>query len=337
MVVLVSLASLFAKRVIRAKGKLWAELLAPLVAMTLACLRPNPVAGLELLKIQLVDLFLVKKAGEVTNFGAELAPANTTYFLSAMLAPVVVLGICCLLAVRGNKSKTAVHAQSALISTLVVSLAATCLMFFLTKRGIDQFAPFTMLLALLIASRTGGLNWMVGLVFLGNGAWSFVQWGNMHWKRQTKTNAEDYKRAIEFVSKSSKPGDIIGHSLWSEFGPLMYWGPEYVYLGGMDPVFQYRYNPETYWLMTLTCAGRELGQTSRYNPLKEPGKEEPISIAWPRDLKTTWLICAAKYNKDFQDAFKQDPAVKLVYQDSAVHVYQLPGIELKNVNGKPAR
>ncbi|HLO99528.1 MAG TPA: hypothetical protein VK171_13115, partial [Fimbriimonas sp.] len=89
MVVLVALASLFAKRVTRAKGKLWAELLAPVVAMGLACVRPNPIAGLELLKIQLFDLFMVKKAGEVTNFGSELAPATMNYFMSAMLGPII--------------------------------------------------------------------------------------------------------------------------------------------------------------------------------------------------------------------------------------------------------
>lgn len=327
MIVLLAIASLFAKAVVRSKTKPIAELVAPLVAMAVACLRPNLIQGLELLKIQLYDLFIVRRAGEVKNFGGELTPVNKVYFLSAMLAPIIVLAICCLLAIRGNKSKSASHAPSSILSGFIICLASAAIMVFITKRGVDQFAPFTVLLGILVAHRTGGLMWLTAVIFAGNSGWSIGNWAHEHWKRKNKNNSEAFKSASEWLAAHTKPGDIVGNMIWSDYGALVFWNPENRYLGGMDPVFQYRFNPETYWLMTLTPAGRELGQTSRYNPLKEPGKEEMVSIAWPRDLKTQWLVVGAKSYETFQGEFKKDPNVQLVYQDEGAHVYHLGPIE----------
>ena len=90
----------------------------------------------------------------------------------------------------------------------------------------------------------------------------------------------------------------------------------------MDPVFQYRYNPETYWLMTLNCAARDLGKTSKYNPLKIYNKEEDISTAWPRDLKTKWLFVSTDWNKEIQDELKKDKHTRIAYQDSHAIIYE---------------
>ena len=77
-----------------------------------------------------------------------------------------------------------------------------------------------------------------------------------------------------------------------------------------------------YWRMTLTCAGRDMGKTSPYDPMKVPDKEEPISVVYPRDMKTKWMFCSTGWGDAVQDELKKDPKAKIRYEDANVRIYE---------------
>ncbi len=310
----------FLQRGISKKGwNLWLELSCLIVALAVSCIRPGMIDGFQLMKIQLVDLMFVRRAGEVKNFGVELERVNLGYFNRAYLGPLITVGVAllCLMRFR-DKEKKAWAVWGALG---VVALSFT-ISVFLTRRGADQFAPFTIIAALCIFHQCKGISKFTAVAF---SLYSLSVTGmllNSNFQRKQRVNAADFQRGTEWLKAHTQEGEIVGHGVWSDFGPLFYWNPHNRYLGGMDPIFQYRFNPETYWLMTVNCAARDLGKTSRYNPAIVGDKEEDLSVAWPRDLNTKWLFCASDWNIELQNELKKDKNTRIAYKDSHVIIFE---------------
>jgi hypothetical protein len=319
LIVIVGFCTFLQRGIAKKQWNVWLELSCLVVALTVACIRPGIADGLQLLKIQLVDLMMVRRAGEVKNFGVELDRINLGYFNRAFLSPVIVLTISllCLLRFR-DKEKKAWAAWGAL-GVVAISFL---LSLFITRRGADQFAPFAIVAALCLFHQCKGIGKFAALVFGIHGVVVTSLFVHANLTRSSRFNATDYQKGTEWLAKNTEEGEIVGQGVWSDFGPLFFWGRHNRYLGGMDPVFQYRYNPETYWLMSLNCASRDLGKTSKYNPVKVFDKEEPISTVWPRDLKTKWLFCSSDWNAEVQDELKKDKKTKIAYKDSHVVIYE---------------
>ena len=65
MIILVGVFTFMQRGLYQKKWNLWLELSCLLVALTVACIRPGIWDGLQLLKIQLLDLMQVRRAGEI--------------------------------------------------------------------------------------------------------------------------------------------------------------------------------------------------------------------------------------------------------------------------------
>lgn len=319
MILLVGLFTFMQRGLYKKNWAPWLELSCLTVALAVACIRPGIIDGLELMKIQLLDLMQVRKAGEVKNFGVELEKINLAYFYRAFMSPVIVLaiGVVCFLRFRDKEKSTA-----ALWACFGVVVASFLLSLLITRRGVDQFAPFTVLAALLFFHLSKDLKKFTAVVFGLHIAYVLGAMGLQAIQRTHPRNATDYRGATEWLAANTQPGEIVGQSVWSDFGPLFYWNKHNRYFGGMDPIFQYRYNPSTYWIMTLTAAGRDPGKTAPYNPLKVSDKEEPISTVFPRDMKTRWLLCSKTWSEVTQEELKKDPHVKIRYEDQEARVYE---------------
>lgn len=319
MIIMVGGFTFLQRGLYKKQWNLWLELSCLVVALSVSCIRPGIPDGLQLLKIQLLDLMQVRRAGEVRNFGVELEKVNLTYFLRAYLSPLIVLAIAGVSYLRfRDKEKSTANIWAA----FCIVAAALILSVLITRRGIDQFAPFTILTALCVFQTCKDVRKFAAIVIGIHGLYVVMMMGLQAAQRDHPKNATDYKAATEWLIAHTEPGEIVGQGVWSDFGPLFYWDKHNRFFGGMDPIFQYRYNPETYWLQTLNAAGRDLGSTSRYNPLKAFDKEEPIPIIWPRELKTRWLFCGHGWNEEVQKILKENKHTKLRYEDKNARIYE---------------
>jgi hypothetical protein len=50
-----------------------------------------------------------------------------------------------------------------------------------------------------------------------------------------------------FLTQNAEPGDVVFHAKWDNFGPLFARNRSSLYLGGMDPIFQFAHDPRRYW------------------------------------------------------------------------------------------
>ena len=317
MVILVALSTALARKLLKKEWNAWIELSCVVTALTVAILRPGIPDGLALLKVQLIDLMVAKRSGVIPNFGSELAPVDPRYFLRSMLAPMVMFGFAIFFALRSKREKDGV----ALASGLLISLGAIGISMLITRRGVDQFVPFMITSSLLLIRQTGGLNLVAGLIFAGNALTSAGGFIWQHHQRSHKLNATDFRGASEWLIAHTQKGEIVGQAIWSEFGPLFFWNQHNRYFGGMDPIFQYTYSKEKYWAMSLGAPLRIPGETGTGNP-KELQEERPVSQVYPELFKTRWMITHRFTNPAMQDALKQDPKVKIRYEDENARVFE---------------
>jgi hypothetical protein len=258
-------------------------------------------------------------AGEVRNFGIELEKVNLPYFYRAFLSPLILLivSLVCLIRFR-DREKPVVG----LWGSVLMVAAAFILSAVITRRGVDQFAPFSVLTCLLVFRQCKNLTKFAAVVVGLHAVFVVGAFVKTNVDRVHPYNAADYRDATAWLAKNTAPGEIVGQSVWSDFGPLFYWDPHNRFLGGMDPIFQYKFDPGTYWLMTLNAQARDIGKSSKYNPAIVFDKEEELSRIYPREFKTKWLFCAADWNKEIQDEIKKDPHTKVAYRDSHAVIYE---------------
>jgi hypothetical protein len=320
LVILVAFATVVQRRFAKGKFSAWTELSCVLLALVFACLRPGLLDGLQLLKVQLFDLMLARRAGEITNFGVELNPADQKYFMYAMLGPVAVLFVGLLFAFR---TKGRQKSEGEMIGAMLVVLGSLLISMLITRRGVDQVAPFAILGGMLLVQRSGGFNILASLLLGGYSAFVVGTWGYKHQVRTTKHNITGFKKVGEWLTQNTEKGEIVGNALWSDFGPLFYWNRHNRFFSGMDPVFQYRRSPENYWLMTVNAPGRMLGRTSPFNPMKKLDEgEDLISTLWPEKLQARYMVIATSWNRPLQEELKNDPKTKMVYRDDFAIVYE---------------
>lgn len=321
MVFLVAAASVIQRRVQSGKWNGWLELSCIFVVLTAAVLRPGIPEGLQLLKIQLFDLMIAKQTGAIRNFGNELSPAHPEYFVNAFLTPCILMLVALLFSFRDRAASKA--SKTPALGALLVTLVALGIAFGLTKRGVDQFVPFGILTALMMIHRSGGITVAPALLIAAHSLIVVGQWGVGHWNRPNRYNAQVLRGAAEWCAKNTTKGEIIGQAVWSDFSSLFYWNKHNRYFGGMDPIFQYTYDKQKYWLMNLAAPGRDLGTTSTSNPLDTFDGEAPVSELYPRLMKAKYLVTSTGRNAAFHEAIMKDKNVKLVFDDGQGRVYRL--------------
>ena len=89
----------------------------------------------------------------------------------------------------------------------------------------------------------------------------------------------------------------------------------------MDPIFQYTFSKEKYWAMSLGAPLRIPGQTGNSDP-KDMKEEAPISEVFPKLFNTHWLVSHKFTHRAVQDALKEDPKVKVRYEDEYTTVFE---------------
>ena len=289
-----------------------------------AALRPGIKDGLQLMKIQLVDLFLVRRQNIIQNFGAELDKVDLSYFMRSMALPLALLILSLLFLLRKHSKGSYSIVQGALVVTLIASTVC----FFVTRRGVDQFVPFCVLTAVLLIKESGGFNWVSSLLcgtVLAFSGGNFVDVQHGKWG---KVGDFQFEPAAKWLARNTPQGTIIGQSVWSDFGPLLYFNKHNRYFGGMDPIFQYKFDEQQYWRMTLVAKGRGVGETGATNPLSGE-LEEPVSKVFPRDLKTSYVVISKNWNTALAEEIRGNPDTSVAFEDQNVVIFKFGALTLR--------
>ena len=224
-------------------------------------LRPNPVGAAKLVYIQVVKLLLEKREHAPLSFGVELYPFTWSDF-AAQLIPitaltVVALGYLVWLIARKRYRTIAPTRQIALWSSVILCAGFFLLAFTVARRSNEIFVGFAVVFVGLLAThqRAGGRAdrrpalalGLVALAFLAMTVQTLYRFETYVVAAAASYRPDRFKAASLWLREHARPGEIVFNVHWGMFPHLFFWNTSSYYISGMDPIFQYAYDPGLYW------------------------------------------------------------------------------------------
>jgi hypothetical protein len=316
----------------------WRKALAVLLGLTAGWLcRPNPVGAAKIVHVQLFKLMLEKQR-ETLLFGEEIKPVAPMDILLvfgpfvALLAGVFLISLVTLLLRRPN---LAAQRRTLLWSGLALSLLFFGMSVFVSMRNTEQWAPFAVIF--IACGFTCFLNprqteakpalGRISRIILTSLAVLII--GFMLWHSMTLykmyigfgVNPQKHRQAAEWLKDNAKPGEIVFHAAWDVFPYLFYWNPQNRYIGGMDPVFQYAYDPALYWKVHHIVTGQASSLTWGTREIYG-SRAERIYDVLVRDFGASYVFLDSR-TPGFLRYISHDPRFVLSFHDRQSAIFRL--------------
>lgn len=325
-------------------------------------LRPDALATASLLRVQLVELFTAKALDVPLTFAAELAPLDPMELARASgLFLAAWLGVVGLVVVRAVKASRAGHGSASLdgldreratlvLTALAVSAVFLALTLLSARRAMVQWVAFGFLAMPLLwnmrsdfadggldsgpaagdggsAVRRRGVLRLVALLLLGLHL-TWVGWRHALNVTQVAFRGSAFHQVADFLAERSQPGDTVFHARWDNFGPLFAHNRQNRYLGGMDPIFLYAHDPQSYWEFFYLSAEVSSEVTCNTYPCEEGGEVTDTHTVLTDHFGARWVVVEPYRNPLFSLYLLNDPryAVALETQREAVfEILPAPG------------
>jgi hypothetical protein len=251
-------------------------------------LRPNPLGAAKILYVQLIQFTLERLGGNLLDVGAELAPlrlkSNSNYL------PFILLLLASLLYIGWRYSRTdftlSVRERTNLISAVASAIGFFFLSVFFARRAFDLCSVFGVILLGLVFSRWLYEAWWARVVLIC--AFVFLVPYSLSLRNQVLAEGWDsarFQSAAKWIADNSNPRDIVFNARWEYFPELFFWNTKNVYVSGMDPVFQFAYDPVLYAKGYNLVADDKTDQSGQdpYNIIKEDFHARYVVLAKPFD------------------------------------------------------
>ena len=281
--------------------------------------RPVAFDAARLLYIQTVEQILVKHRGISLLWGTENLPFNP-YVLARNFVPFMLLWITAISTAAWMALKR-VGGESQgewvlMWSSLTLSIGSFFLTLFVGRRAYDLWTMFGVLFIAAVYTylfprfsfwreRTARNIAMLAIV----GAFSFMAFDSAA-KTMASMNGIGYppdtlREVALWLEKNSQPGDIVFNLRWSHFSPLFFWNQQNYYVGGLDPIFQYGYEPSLYWKYHHLSADQAAEQTCGAM-VCTPDTLQDTRVVLVRDFKANYLVLSKFQNPLVYDFLEND-------------------------------
>lgn len=213
-------------------------------------LRPHPIAAAKLFYIQVLQQMLEKQGGLPLLFGKENLPLPfSTLFQN--FSPFLLLWIPAIVILFFALKRMSSSEKTLAISNIILSLTFLGLTTMVARRAYDFlviFGVFSIALAFNYLE-SGGARQATKLILASIFVFMFFYSGYKTSNSLTQNGyAPDYlKDAASWLKDNSNQDDVVFNLHWSNFSPLFFWNQKNHYIAGLDPIFQYAYNPTLYW------------------------------------------------------------------------------------------
>ncbi len=281
--------------------------------------RPRAVDAARLLYIQTVEPILAKHMGNSLLWGNENLPLNpivlTRNFIPFILLWIAAISIAAWMAMKrvraGSPSKYVL-----MWSSLALSVGSFFLTMFVARRSYDLWTMFgTLFIAAVYAYLFPLFSWrrektarnVAMLAILGT--FTFMAFDSVS-KTTVSMDRFAYppdmlKEVASWVKKNSQPGDVVFNLHWSHFSPLFFWNQQNYYVGALDPIFQYAYNPSLYWKFHHLSADQAAEQTCGAMVCAPETLEDTYAVL-VRDFKAKYLLLSKLQNPLVYDFLEND-------------------------------
>ncbi len=222
-------------------------------------LRPNPLGAARLAYIQVVKLLFEKQSELPIRFGRELLPFVWENFVDQLIpiTTLTLMGVGFILWLVWQKRWKSMSPE--LKSPVIASLALAGVFFLLTfgvaRRSNEIFVAFAVLFVGLMFTHVKSLIIKLDWYHYALMIITFVVLAYMPFKtmyrfdsyQATTFSVNRYKEVAQWLNQNTEPEEIVFNIHWDRFAQLFFWNQHNYFINGMDPIFEYAYNPALYW------------------------------------------------------------------------------------------
>lgn len=296
-------------------------------------LRPHPIEAAALAGVQIIRLFAEKATEEPLLFAVELSPLpvrnllNTSWLFSTAWLGAV--GATLTFAVRERWAPLAREERTLLLTSLLVSTVFLLLALFSARRALVEWVAFGSLALPLVwaclaprirARPRRGLTAAAGLLLVGHLAWG--AWRH-HLNVDLVAFAPDTMEGpAAFLAESSEPGDVVFHAKWDNFGPLFARNRENLYLGGMDPIFQFAHDSRRYWEFFYLSADLTTEWTCDAFPC-QAGSATDTHRVLREHFGARWVVVEPRRSPRLSLYLLEDPRFELRHETQREAVFEI--------------
>ena len=296
-------------------------------------LRPHPLATVRLIGVQIFQLLGEQSNALPLSFGGELIPLpaaalgpSAWLLLVPWVVAMAVLGWS-VVGASGRLQELSREDRLLLVTSGLLSLVFLAVALAVAGRALMEWSAFATILVAMTWSRIprtrGPRSWatgMTGLVTLLAVPW-IVQWHGLN----VRLNAfpDDHLRQVAaWMEERSEVGDVVFHAHWDNFAALFAWNTRNHYLGGMDPIFQFAYDPDLYW-KHAHLAGGTMTATTCGTFLCGPGAEIDTHTSMVEDFNARWVLVEPRRNPALFEYLMRDVRFDLSLRTPGEAVFEV--------------
>lgn len=290
-------------------------------------LRPDFWGAAKIAFVQIARLMLEKQAGTPLNFGMELYPLPWKDLI--WFAPFLVLWLVAIwVFARRLLARNAVSPLQAVVlwSSFILSLVFWLMTMFVAERSFDFFAAFSVVFmasvfTYLVRDKMRKSAAIFGAAFfIAMAVYGIYKTGGL--LNAIGVDARRFQPAMEWLKNNSKSGDIVFNVSWDYFPELFFWNTKNFYVSGMDPIFQYAYNPKMYWEAYYLETGKTTQYTCAVTACAPEALEETHTVLL-RDFKAKYLFLDKYFDGKFYAYLATDRRFLLKYEDMRVAIFEV--------------
>jgi len=321
-----------------------------------ALLRPHPLATAQLAWVQIVELFAEKATDRPLIFATELLPLPALDLLRSAWSFLVVWGAAAAAAWHWGRGAEGpdrtpglpVPERTLALLSSLVAVAFLAVTLLSARRALVETVAFGFVLlplawTWLVPPPARRVARRVLAVLLA----AHLAWGAHRHVLNTRFVAlppDAMAEAAAWLAEHGRPGDVVFHAHWDNFGPLFARNRVSRYLGGMDPIFQYAHDPGLYWEHFFLSGDLVAEYTCDAFPCYE-GTATSTWEAVRAHFGARWVVVEPVRNPKLTLHLLDDPGFELMLEtrheaifrvrDSAVPTPQEPPVPTASPAGPP--
>jgi len=316
-------------------GRAWWALAAAVVAGTAAgwILRPNPFAAARLAWVQIGLLLGVKAQGgdAPLTFAVSLAPLGLGTLLRTA-GPMIVAWLgsvgLSLAALRHGARLRAIDPSERhlLWASHLVAGAFFVMTLVVARRSLVQWEAFGVLgLALSLTHLTWGIDRRRLALALVLAVVALLPWAVHRHRinvRYVATEPDHLEVVADWLRSNSTQGELVFNTHWDQFGPLFARDRVDRYVGGMDPIFQYAYDPTLYWRFHYLSTDAMTDHTCGTWPCTEEATVDTWSTL-AHDFGARFILVEPRRNPRLSRYLLNDPRYELALETQHEAVFRV--------------
>lgn len=298
----------------------WRVILFSLGGLILGWLaRPNPLGAAKLAYVQIVELMLVKNRGIPLNFGLELYPLGWQALY--LFLPFTLLWLLAIYIFFKQPQKSLIlwssFSLSAIFFLMTVFVAQRSFVFWTAFGVIFISASWRIALA---RERKAAILAGAAVLALFMAGQSLYQ--NDRFLKTADWSPERFRGAGEWLKNNSRAGDIVFNASWDYFPELFFWNRKNYYVGGMDPIFQYAYDPKLYWEAYYLETGKTAEWTCPATSCDSKTIEDTYAVL-KNNFKARYVVLSKSETPAFYNYLAASKNYSLKNEDKSSAVFEL--------------